>query len=156
MLYTFEYLQREAAAKKVCKKIYFIFPYDLNENFYREETRRYCFYKAYQGSEWLHAKHVDTAFCCATINRLEQLASLIGTKYACLMSQNDKVRVPIGLSAANKQSPLLMHVEYKISLVDHDWVVAARQKLIPSVVAGVVIQPDGFGRAEASGSGPRT
>lgn len=80
---------------------------------------------------------------------------MIGTKYACELSQNNKVRVSIGLAAANKQSPLLLHVEYKISLVNHDWVVAARQKLIPSVVAGVLIQPDGIGRAEAGGySGP--
>ena len=34
-------------------------------------------------------------------------------------------------TAANKQSPLLMHVEYKVKLPD--WVIASRHKLIPSV-----------------------
>ncbi|GBM34695.1 hypothetical protein AVEN_233376-1 [Araneus ventricosus] len=48
-----------------------------------------------------------------------------------------------------------MHVEYKVSLPDHNWVVAARQKLIPSVYAGIDIQTDGLGRIEAVGySGP--
>lgn len=95
------------------------------------------------------------SFCTATIHRLEELASLLGPSHVCFISQDDKARVPIGLTAANKQAPLLMHVEYKVSLPDHDWVVAARHKLIPSVYAGVTIQPDGMGRSEAVGySGP--
>lgn len=49
----------------------------------------------------------------------------------CFLSQDDKARVVIGLAAANKQAPILMHVEYKVSLPDHDWVVAQRHKLIP-------------------------
>lgn len=40
-----------------------------------------------------------------------------------------------------------MHVEYKITLPDHDWVVAERHKLIPSVYAGIVI-----GEAKLDGS----
>lgn len=33
-----------------------------------------------------------------------------------------------------------MHLEYKVTLPDHDWVVAARHKLIPSVYAGICIE----------------
>ncbi|GBL86296.1 hypothetical protein AVEN_132017-1 [Araneus ventricosus] len=44
-----------------------------------------------------------------------------------------------------------MHVEYKVSLPDHNLVVAARNKLIPSVYAGIDIQKDGLGRIEAVG-----
>ena len=55
----------------------------------------------------------------------------------CFVSQDDKPRVPIGLTATNKQSPLLMHVEYKVSLSDHDWDVAAEHMLIPSVYTGI-------------------
>jgi hypothetical protein len=51
-----------------------------------------------------------------------------------------KKRVPIGLTAANKQSLLLMHVEYSVSLSDHDWVVAEKHKLILLVYAGIQIQ----------------
>ena len=48
------------------------------------------------------------------------------------LSQNDKARVPLGLPAARKQAPLLMHLDYKISLPDHDFVIASGHKLIPS------------------------
>jgi len=48
-----------------------------------------------------------------------------------------------------------MHLEYRITLPDHDWVVAAKHKLIPSVVEAVVINDDKFGRPDAVGySGP--
>jgi len=80
-----------------------------------------------------HAKHVDGEFCTATITHLEELSSILGPKEVCSIGQNDKCRVPIGVTAANKQSPLLMHVEYRISLPDHDWVVADQHKLIASV-----------------------
>jgi hypothetical protein len=102
-----------------------------------------------------HAKHIDGLFCTATIRHLEELASMLGPNEVCFVSQDDKARVPIGLTAANKQSPLLMHVEYRVSLPDHDWVVAAGHKLIPSVYAGIQIQSDGLGNREAVGySGP--
>jgi len=67
----------------------------------------------------------------------------------CFISQDDKCRVPIGVTAANKQSPLLMHVEYRISLPDHDRVVADQHKHIPSVYAGIRIMPDGLGNKKA-------
>lgn len=38
-----------------------------------------------------------------------------------------------------------MHVEYKITLPDHDWVKAEKHKLIPSVYAGLVIKENGMG-----------
>lgn len=48
-----------------------------------------------------------------------------------------------------------MHMEYRVRLPDHDWVVAQGHKLIPSVYAGIVIQPNGLGKPEAVGySGP--
>ncbi|XP_036328606.1 uncharacterized protein LOC118740945 isoform X2 [Rhagoletis pomonella] len=63
--------------------------------------------------------------------------------------------MPIGLAAANKQAPVLMHMEYRVSLPDHDWMIAARHKLIPSVYAACVIQIGEIGRPEAvTYSGP--
>jgi len=48
-----------------------------------------------------------------------------------------------------------MHVEYRVSLPDHDCVVATGHKLIPSVYAGIKIQSNGLGNREAVGySGP--
>lgn len=72
-----------------------------------------------------------------------------------LLSCDDKARVPIGTTAANAQAPLLMHMEYRVSLPDHDFVVAQRHKLIPSVYAGLVIKDKGFGQKDAvTYSGP--
>lgn len=102
-----------------------------------------------------HEKHIDGQFCTATIRHLEELSSILGPNEVCFVSQDDKARVPIGLTAANKQGPLLMHVEYKVTLPDHDWVIAARHKLIPSVYAGIHINSNGLGKKEAVGySGP--
>lgn len=102
-----------------------------------------------------HSKHIDMWFCSATIKRLEELSSLLGPEEVCFISQDDKAKVPIGLTAANKQAPILMHVEYRVSLPDHDWVIASKHKLIPSVYACIEIKQDGLGKGEAVGySGP--
>lgn len=70
-------------------------------------------------------------------------------------SQNDKARVPIGLTATQRQSLLLMHLEYRVTLPDHDWVVAEKHKLIPSVYVGIVINTCGMGSSKAvTYSGP--
>lgn len=42
-----------------------------------------------------------------------------------------------------------MHVEYKVTLSDHDWVIAEKHKLIPSVYAAIAIKPMGLGAPEA-------
>ena len=99
----------------------------------------------------LHCKHIDAAFCFETIKRLEELSSMLGPKEVCFLSQDDKARVPIGLTAATMQSPLLMHVEYRVTLPDHDWVVAGRHKLIPSVIAGIKIEENSLGMRDAVG-----
>lgn len=67
------------------------------------------------------------------------LASILGPNQVCFLSQDDKARVPIGITAAHKQAPMLMYLEYKVTLLDHDWVIAEKHKLIPSVCAGIVI-----------------
>lgn len=33
-------------------------------------------------------------------------------------------------------------MQYRVSLPDHDWVIAERHKLIPSINAGIVIKPE--------------
>lgn len=59
-----------------------------------------------------------------------------------------KARVPLGITAANAQAPILMHLDYRVKLPDHDCVVAEKHKLIPSVYAGIVIKKDGEGKPE--------
>ncbi|KAJ8890969.1 hypothetical protein PR048_010478 [Dryococelus australis] len=102
-----------------------------------------------------HKAHHDQYFCVASIRSPETEASVLGPHYVNFLSQDDKARVPIGLIAANKQAPLVMHVEYKVSLPDHDFVVASGHKLIPSVYALCEVKPNEIGRPEAvSYSGP--
>ena len=52
---------------------------------------------------------------------------------------DDKAQVPIDVTAATKQSSLLMHVTYEIRLPDHHFV-KAKLKLTPSVYAACVFR----------------
>lgn len=102
-----------------------------------------------------HKSHADQYFCVATIAAVKTISSLLGPDQVFFLSQDDKARVPLGLTAANKQAPLLMHVEYKVSLPDHDFTIASGHKLIPSVYACCVIEEDRMGEPQAvSYSGP--
>lgn len=102
-----------------------------------------------------HSDHQDARFCTATIRSLEEIAALVGPDEIAFLGQDDKARVALGLTAANKQAPMLMHVEYEITHPDHDSLVAQRHKLIPSVTAGIEVKRNGLGQAEAVGySGP--
>ena len=53
------------------------------------------------------------------------------------LSQDDKLRVSMGLPwvwvFSKKQDVMLMHLEYKASLTDHDFPIGKSHKLIPSV-----------------------
>ena len=49
------------------------------------------------------------------------------------------------MTAAAKQAPLLMHMEYQVTLPDHDWVVSERHKLIPSVYAACEVRENAIG-----------
>ena len=94
-------------------------------------------------------KHQDSHFAMATINYLKDLAVILGDGPVFYLSQNDKCRVPIGLPAATKQAPFLMKMEQRVQLPDHDFVVASRHKLIPSVYAACKIET-----SKVSYSGP--
>lgn len=59
----------------------------------------------------LHREHVDTSFATATIRHLEELATYCDPESVGLVSQDDKARVPLGITAANMQAPILMHVD---------------------------------------------
>jgi len=64
--------------------------------------------------------HVDGKFASVTIANMEEVASVLGLQEVCFISQDDKAHVPFGITAANKRALLLMHVEYKVTLPDHD------------------------------------
>lgn len=103
----------------------------------------------------LHKSHVDTKFCTSSIRNVEALASFLGPNQTGTLSQDDKYRINLGVTAAQKQSPILMHVQFRVKLPDHDWVVAEKHKLIPSVYAGIIVKDNCLGSPEAvTYSGP--
>ena len=92
-----------------------------------------------------HREHVDAHFAAATISMLKDLAVIMGPGTVFFVSQDDKARVPLGLPAAGKQAPILMNLEYRVSLPDHDWAVGPRHKLIPSVYAACKVGTETVG-----------
>lgn len=65
----------------------------------------------------LHKHHVDQYFCVATIRGIEAVASTLGPEQVLFLSQDDKSRVPLGITAVNKQAPMLMNMEYQVSTI---------------------------------------
>lgn len=102
-----------------------------------------------------HEKHPDGFFCTASIRAMEEIASVLGDNEVTFLSIDAKARVPIGITAASKQAPLMMHLDYKIKLSDHDFVKAPSHKLIPDVYAGIKIKSNSIGDQNAvTYSGP--
>ena len=86
---------------------------------------------------------------------IRELASWLGPKYCLYLSPDDKASCPMGIPAATRQGQVLMHLDYKLKLPDHQYVVAGKHKLKPSVYALCSINPSIVGHPEAvSYSGP--
>ena len=58
------------------------------------------------------SKNPDRWFAAKTMEHAEELASLLGPSITNFIGQDDKAHVPIGLTAAKKQAPLLMSAKY--------------------------------------------
>ena len=54
------------------------------------------------------------------------LASIVGPKVAAFLTNDDKARLKIGVTAVQRQTSIAMHLEYRIKLSDHDFVKAAK------------------------------
>ncbi|KAF6207031.1 hypothetical protein GE061_018269 [Apolygus lucorum] len=99
-------------------------------------------------------EHVDHKFCAATLNSLECLASILGSKQVAMVSQDSRARVPLAISAAGKQAPILMRMEYH-DAPEQEFVAPSRHKLHLNVFAGITVQDELMGVSEAVGfSGP--
>ena len=90
----------------------------------------------------------------ATINALEELTGLFGPCEVTFHSQDDKAKVPIGITAASKPSLLLMHMEYKVISPDHDYIVASQHKLFLSVIGDMQVRENNFSEDAVTYSGP--
>ena len=53
----------------------------------------------------------------------------MGQKAVGLINHDDKTRVPIGFPDGNKQIRVLTDLEYRVRLLDYDWVVTSKHKL---------------------------
>ena len=95
--------------------------------------------KLFKAQNSKHASHVSTKFARSSIKALEEIATILGPEEVVFHSMDDKAKVPIGITAAEKQTPLLMHMEYQVTLPDHDFVVGSRHKLISSVVGDMKV-----------------
>ena len=97
----------------------------------------------------LRKKHPDGHFAMESVMFTKELANLFGDNHVFFLSQYDKARVPLGLPISKKQTTILMHLEYKVTLPDHDFLIGEKHKLIPSVYAAC-LKKDG----EVSYNGP--
>lgn len=63
----------------------------------------------------------------------KEFVCYLGAQQCIYGGSDDEARVPLGIPAASKQQKVLMSMEHKVKLPDHDYVVAEKHKLIPSV-----------------------
>ena len=87
-------------------------------------------------------------------NALEELAGLLGAVDVTFHSQHSKAKVSIGVTATSKQAPLLMHMEYKVTLLDHDYVIAPQHKLISFIIGDMGVREKDFSGDVVTYSGP--
>ena len=62
-----------------------------------------------------------------------KVGKLFGFHAVWFTSSNNKVKVPLVLAALTLPAPILMHLEYKVRLPDHNVLVGTPHNLIPSV-----------------------
>ena len=71
----------------------------------------------------LKKKNEDCMFAKPFINDMFDVCKLFVPDAVLFMSNDDKARISLGLAAVNLQALILMHMEYKVNLIDHDFVV---------------------------------
>ena len=78
------------------------------------------------------------------MHHVEDFAVLMDDDNVEILGKDYKALIPLGIPAANKQSPILMCMEYPVTLPDHTFVVASKHMLIPSIYASREIKPSGL------------
>ena len=79
----------------------------------------------------LRKKSEDRMFAKLFIDDMFEVCKLLGP--VSFMSNDDKASVPLDLTAANLQAPILMHIEYKLKLMGQNVFIGPQYKSIPSV-----------------------
>ena len=74
---------------------------------------------------------------------MKDLDPLFGPDCVNYVSADDKARIQLGQAAANCQAPILMNVNFKVKLPDHNFPVGERHTLIPSAHGLCHLLPNG-------------
>ena len=82
-------------------------------------------------------------FAMASVKHARELTSLFSDENVFFLSADDKARVLLGLPVLKKQTAILMHLDYRVKLPDHDFPIGGKHKLIPSVCAACEKNKDG-------------
>ena len=85
---------------------------------------------------------------------MEEIAGFHGPEEVIFYSQDNKANVPIRLTAANKQVPLVIHVEYNVKLPDHNFVITKQHKLVQLVIGNMQVKAKTFSQDAVTYSGP--
>ena len=99
----------------------------------RKRTYKNCLVKIRCVTNNFKEKHADGNFTFTAKEYLKNIASIVGQDSVLVLSIDDKAKIPIGITAATKQVPMVMYMTYEIRLPDHNFLVATSHKLAPSV-----------------------
>ena len=112
-------------------------------------------FKLYKSQNSKDSSHISTKFARSSIKSLEESDVVLGPAEVNFHSMDEKTKVPISITAAKKQIPLPMHMEYQNILPDHYFVVGCKHKLITSVIGDMKdIKSKHFSNDAASYSNP--
>ena len=91
----------------------------------------------------LRKKNIDRMFANSFIDDMLEVCKFFGPNAVSFMSNDGRARTPLGLAVANLQAQLLIHMECKGKLLNHDFVIGLQHKVIPSVYETCTITNNG-------------
>ena len=80
----------------------------------------------------------------ASVNHTRELASLLSDENIFFLSADDKARLLLGLPVSRKQTVMLMYLECRVKLPDHDFWIGEKHKLISSLRAACEKKREGL------------
>ncbi|EXX69139.1 hypothetical protein GLOIN_2v1783204 [Rhizophagus irregularis DAOM 181602=DAOM 197198] len=83
--------------------------------------------------------HSDGHYCLASVKSARQFATVFANN-AVIISQDDKVKIGLGVPAVGRTFHTLQSVNELVSVADHDFPLGNAQKLVPSVY--LMIKPN--------------
>lgn len=76
---------------------------------------------------------LDGHFTAASLRHIKDLAGIFGNDCVFYLNQNTRAKVKIGRPSAKGQSPLIMHLDYELNLIESQSTpLAPRHQLTPT------------------------